>query len=144
TLSTFHSAKGLEFSSVFMIDLVQGTIPSDEDEGDLAAMEEARRLFYVGMTRAKSRLELLSYRTMDGKTKEDSKFMNEVRGILMKPDEMNKSNKPKLKKADLSIPLDPDGVAERKELAEGMLVTHRVFGRGVIESISKRKFKFVL
>ncbi|GKV55891.1 DNA helicase [Sporosarcina sp. NCCP-2222] len=134
TLSTFHSAKGLEFSRVFMIDLVQGIIPSEEDEGDLASLEEARRLFYVGMTRAKRRLELLSYRTLDGKTKEDSKFMNEVRGILMNPDELKK---PKLKKADLSIPLDPDGVGERKELAEGMIVTHRVFGRGVIESIGE-------
>ncbi|QTD42650.1 ATP-dependent helicase [Sporosarcina sp. Te-1] len=132
TLSTFHSAKGLEFSRVFLIDLVKGIIPSEEDELEISAMEEARRLFYVGMTRAKRKLELLSYRAMDGKTKEDSKFLNEVRGILMKSEE---TKKPQIKKADLTIPLDPDGVADRDELADGMIVTHRVFGRGVIESI---------
>ena len=83
TLSTFHSAKGLEFKRVFMIDLVKGIIPSEEDETDPMLLEEARRLFYVGMTRAKKRLELLSYREANGKTKEDSRFLNEVRGILM-------------------------------------------------------------
>ncbi|WP_347178032.1 ATP-dependent helicase [Sporosarcina thermotolerans] len=87
TLSTFHSAKGLEFRRVFMIDLVKGIIPSEEDETDPLLMEEARRLFYVGMTRAKDRLELLSYQKQNGKTKEDSRFVNEVRGIVMKPEE---------------------------------------------------------
>ena len=67
TLSTFHSAKGLEFRRVFMIDLLKGIIPSEEDEGDVAMLEEARRLFYVGMTRAKERLELLSYGQDEGK-----------------------------------------------------------------------------
>ena len=82
TLSTFHSAKGLEFRRVFMIDLLKGIIPSEEDESDTAMLEEARRLFYVGMTRAKERLELLSYGQDEGKPKEDSRFLNEVRGLL--------------------------------------------------------------
>lgn len=132
TLSTFHSAKGLEFRRVFMIDLVKGIIPSEEDEMDIMMLEEARRLFYVGMTRAKERLELLSYREANGKSKEDSRFLNEVRGILMKPDE--KSNE-KLKKADLSTLPDPDGISNRTALSVGMHVTHRVFGRGVIQEI---------
>ena len=51
-------------------------------------LEEARRLFYVGMTRAKERLELLSYGQDEGKTKEDSRFLNEVRGLLLKPGEV--------------------------------------------------------
>ena len=54
---------------------------------DVAALEEARRLFYVGMTRAKERLELLSYKQDEGKSKEDSRFLNEVRGLLLKPGE---------------------------------------------------------
>ncbi len=70
-----------------MIDLVKGIIPSEEDETDPMLLEEARRLFYVGMTRAKKRLELLSYREANGKTKEDSRFLNEVRGILMPSEE---------------------------------------------------------
>ncbi|WP_370644514.1 ATP-dependent helicase [Sporosarcina sp. ACRSL] len=132
TLSTFHSAKGLEFRRVFMIDLVKGIIPSEEDETDPLLLEEARRLFYVGMTRAKERLELLSYREANGKSKEDSRFLNEVRGIIMKPEERKSEI---LKKADLSIPLDPDGISKRTGLSLGMHVSHRVFGRGVIKSI---------
>lgn len=69
TLSTFHSSKGLEFGRVFMIDLQKGIIPSEEDEQDVRTLEEARRLFYVGMTRAKNRLELLSFREDEGKKK---------------------------------------------------------------------------
>jgi len=138
TLSTFHSAKGLEFRRVFMIDLVKGIIPSEEDETDLMLLEEARRLFYVGMTRAKDRLELLSYREANGKTKEDSRFLNEVRGILMKPEEKSSE---KLKKADLSTLPDPDGIGNRTGLSVGMHVLHRVFGRGVINGIGEEDIR---
>ncbi|MCM3710235.1 ATP-dependent helicase [Sporosarcina luteola] len=138
TLSTFHSAKGLEFRRVFMIDLVKGIIPSEEDELDPLMLEEARRLFYVGMTRAKERLELLSYREANGKTKEDSRFLNEVRGILMKPEERKSE---KLKKADLSTLPDPDGISDRTVLSVGMHVMHRVFGRGVIKGIGEENIR---
>ncbi|WP_342537708.1 ATP-dependent helicase [Sporosarcina sp. FSL K6-1540] len=131
TLSTFHSAKGLEFRRVFMIDLLKGVIPSEEDESDVAMLEEARRLFYVGMTRAKNRLELLSYGQDEGKLKEDSRFLNEVRGLLLKPGEANKEQKPvKIKKA--SIALNPDGIQDSDELAVGTAVKHRVFGQGEV------------
>ena len=138
TLSTFHSAKGLEFRRVFMIDLVKGIIPSEEDETDPMLLEEARRLFYVGMTRAKERLELLSYREANGKSKEDSRFLNEVRGILTKPE---KKNTEKLQKADLSTLPDPDGIDNRTELSVGMHVLHRVFGRGVINGIGEEDIR---
>ncbi|WP_432360096.1 ATP-dependent helicase [Sporosarcina sp. UB5] len=138
TLSTFHSAKGLEFRRVFMIDLVKGIIPSEEDETDTMLLEEARRLFYVGMTRAKERLELLSYREANGKSKEDSRFLNEVRGILMKPEEKTAE---KLKKVDLSTLPDPDGIATRTALSVGMHVMHRVFGRGVINGIGEEEIR---
>ncbi|MGG0667369.1 ATP-dependent helicase [Lederbergia citrisecunda] len=138
TLSTFHSAKGLEFRRVFMIDLVKGIIPSEEDETDPMLLEEARRLFYVGMTRAKERLELLSYREANGKSKEDSRFLNEVRGILMKP-EARKTEK--VKKADLSTLPDPNGISDRNELSVGMHILHRVFGRGVINGIRDEEIR---
>ena len=138
TLSTFHSAKGLEFRRVFMIDLVKGIIPSEEDETDLMMLEESRRLFYVGMTRAKERLELLSYREANGKTKEDSRFLNEVRGILMKPEEKKAE---KLKKADLSTLPDPDGIGDRTSLFVGMHVLHRVFGRGIVNEIGEEDIR---
>lgn len=85
-LSTFHGAKGLEFDRVYMIDLTEGVIPSSEDirkhdKGESADMEEAVRLFYVGMTRAKRHLELISYRKKDGAAVVESRFMTAVRSF---------------------------------------------------------------
>ncbi len=59
TLITLHSAKGLEFSVVFMIAMEEGVLPHVRSFDDPAQMEEERRLCYVGMTRAKERLYLL-------------------------------------------------------------------------------------
>ncbi|CAM3248284.1 ATP-dependent helicase [Filibacter tadaridae] len=131
TLSTLHSAKGLEFRRVFMIDLLKGIIPADEDEGDIAMLEEARRLFYVGVTRAKEKLELLSYGQSEGKSKEDSKFVNEVRSLLLKPNKLQKEQQP-VREAKASIPLNPNGIQDKKELTVGTIVMHRVFGQGEI------------
>jgi DNA helicase-2/ATP-dependent DNA helicase PcrA len=58
TLMTLHGAKGLEFESVFITGLEDGLFPISRSLGDDAKLEEERRLFYVGMTRAKSRLTL--------------------------------------------------------------------------------------
>jgi DNA helicase-2/ATP-dependent DNA helicase PcrA len=55
-LSTIHSAKGLEWDSVFVIHVADGNIPSDMATGDEEEIEEERRLLYVAMTRAKNRL----------------------------------------------------------------------------------------
>lgn len=137
TLSTFHSAKGLEFDRVFMIDLQKGIIPSEEDEKDRATLEEARRLFYVGMTRAKKRLELLSFREDEGKKKEDSRFLNEVRGIVT-PAKPNVKDQRQMKSSPVkntTIPLNPNGIQHRHELIVGTEVVHRVFGKGTILSI---------
>ncbi|MDF2723777.1 MAG: ATP-dependent helicase [Paenibacillus sp.] len=87
TLSTFHSAKGLEFDRVYMIDLIEGIIPSAEDTKKKQAamydmMEEAARLFYVGMTRARTHLELIAYRERDQKKVNDSLFLTEVGSII--------------------------------------------------------------
>ncbi|WP_342514899.1 ATP-dependent helicase [Sporosarcina sp. FSL K6-1522] len=131
TLSTFHSAKGLEFRRVFMIDLLKGIIPSEEDEHEQATLEEARRLFYVGMTRAKERLELLSYGQDEGKTKEDSRFVNEVRGLLLRPRPAKEEPK-SVKVTKASIPLNPEGIQDSEELTVGTTVKHRVFGQGEI------------
>ncbi len=58
TLSTIHQAKGLEWSVVFLIGLCDGMFPHQRvlDEGDQDGLEEERRLFYVGITRAKDQL----------------------------------------------------------------------------------------
>lgn len=60
TLSTIHSAKGLEWKAVLMIDLVEDRFPSHHAQVRQEDFEEERRLFYVGCTRAKEILELYS------------------------------------------------------------------------------------
>jgi DNA helicase II / ATP-dependent DNA helicase PcrA len=58
-LSTIHSAKGQEWKSVFVLNCVDGCIPSDLAVGSTAEIEEERRLLYVAMTRAKDHLHLV-------------------------------------------------------------------------------------
>jgi DNA helicase II / ATP-dependent DNA helicase PcrA len=59
-LSTIHSAKGQEWKSVFVLNVVDGCIPSDLGAGTTAELEEERRLLYVAMTRAKDDLHLIT------------------------------------------------------------------------------------
>ncbi|MCV3766494.1 ATP-dependent helicase [Rhizobium sp. TRM95796] len=59
-LSTIHSAKGQEWRSVFMLNVVDGCIPSDLGTGTTAELEEERRLLYVGMTRPRDSLHLVT------------------------------------------------------------------------------------
>jgi DNA helicase-2/ATP-dependent DNA helicase PcrA len=58
-LSTIHSAKGQEWKSVFVLNVVDGCMPSDLGAGTTAEIEEERRLLYVAMTRAKDDLHLV-------------------------------------------------------------------------------------
>jgi DNA helicase II / ATP-dependent DNA helicase PcrA len=58
-LSTIHSAKGQEWRSVFILNVVDGCIPSDLSTGSADEIEEERRLLYVAMTRAKDHLHLM-------------------------------------------------------------------------------------
>ncbi len=126
TLSTFHSSKGLEFDRVYMIDLVEGIIPTEEDTDQANLLEEARRLFYVGMTRAKKHLELISYDS-------ESRFVDEVRDVAV-------AAKPPVKRAPVKaqqpvkvkVPDNPNAVQQGSELEVGTTVRHRVFGAGEI------------
>jgi DNA helicase II / ATP-dependent DNA helicase PcrA len=58
-LSTIHSAKGQEWKSVYLLNVVDGCMPSDLGAGTSAEIEEERRLLYVAMTRAKDELHLV-------------------------------------------------------------------------------------
>ena len=58
-LSTIHSAKGQEWKSVYVLNVVDGCMPSDLGAGTSAELEEERRLLYVAMTRAKDDLHLI-------------------------------------------------------------------------------------
>ena len=58
-LSTIHSAKGQEWAAVFLLNTVDGCLPSDLATGSTPEIEEERRLLYVAMTRAKDQLHLM-------------------------------------------------------------------------------------
>ena len=60
TLSTIHRAKGLEWNIVFIPMLSENLFPSNKVKNNVEAFEEERRVFYVGITRAKERLFLIS------------------------------------------------------------------------------------
>lgn len=77
TLSTMHSAKGLEFKSVFIMDANQGITPYKKAVLD-KDIEEERRLFYVGMTRAKEDLNICSVEELHNKASEVSQFVIEA------------------------------------------------------------------
>ena len=84
TLATLHSAKGLEFERVYLIDVNEGMTPYKKAvlEPDI---EEERRLFYVGMTRAKEHLTLCSVKNIRNKEVEISRFLREA-GAQIAPD----------------------------------------------------------
>ena len=86
TLMTLHSAKGLEFPVVFLVGMEEGIFPGYKSIGEPKALEEERRLFYVGITRAKQYLYLTcaKHRTIFGSTSYNliSRFVEEI------PDEL--------------------------------------------------------
>ena len=82
TLMTLHSAKGLEFPTVFLVGMEEGIFPGYKSIGEPKELEEERRLFYVGITRAKQYLYLTcaKRRTIFGSTSYNaiSRFVKEI------------------------------------------------------------------
>jgi DNA helicase-2/ATP-dependent DNA helicase PcrA len=147
TFSTFHSAKGLEFERVYMIDLIDGVIPSKEDRekesnGSPGQMEEAVRLFYVGMTRAKLELELIAYKEKAGEKTKESPFVARVSRIL---------NPPKPVPAQVKVrrtgpvtgrggaALNPNAITDASSLQVGQVIKHKVLGRGEIVELTEER-----
>jgi len=123
TLTTIHSAKGLEWEEVIVIDLVEGIIPEREtikaeQSGQKELIEEERRLFYVGMTRAKRHLTLCSVDYYHQKRVKVSRFVREVSHVLSgkNPQEISKNEQPTL----------------QSDLVAGLVVQHKAFGEGAI------------
>lgn len=87
TFATLHSAKGLEFSEVYIVDVNEGIMPYKK--AVLAKeVEEERRMFYVGMTRAKRNLTLCSVQNLNNKNMEGSRFLKEC---MQKKDDSQKN-----------------------------------------------------
>jgi DNA helicase II / ATP-dependent DNA helicase PcrA len=84
SLMTLHTAKGLEFPVVFIMGLEDGLFPHNRSIMEAPQLEEERRLFYVGMTRAEHKLYLTSTRfrryfgNMDQQISEPSRFLAEI------------------------------------------------------------------
>lgn len=148
TLSTLHSAKGLEFDTVYMMDLNEGVIPSRQDTEQAETMEEAVRLFYVGMTRARKTLYLLSTEQWFGQSVMASRF---VRQLSTEP--VNARNSLSQVKAT-QVKVAPkqrnhasyaDAISDPAQLKAGVRIEHMQFGSGEILSNdgSKLKINFV-
>ncbi|HOQ36424.1 MAG TPA: UvrD-helicase domain-containing protein [Acetivibrio sp.] len=122
-LSTIHSSKGLEFERVYMIDLVDGQFPTAKsisalEEGNRSLMEEEVRLFYVGITRAKKHLELITFSKTNNKNSSVSRFFHKL----------------KLAQAKFLY----------SEISEGTLIKHIKFGPGVVIRIDEDKDLIVI
>jgi len=87
TLLTLHAAKGLEFGAVFIVGLDDGIIPHSRSFDEPEQMEEERRLFYVGITRAKDKLYLLRAIQRGGRGMAEetfpSRFMDDIPETLL-------------------------------------------------------------
>mgnify|MGYP000712051445 CR=1 FL=1 len=99
TLMTLHSAKGLEYPVVFLVGVEDGIFPGEQSATTIEGLEEERRLFYVGITRAKKILfiTLASKRTLFGYTSynKPSRFLKEI------PKELTKKNVEKVENSTL-------------------------------------------
>jgi hypothetical protein len=87
-LLTLHSTKGLEFSRVYIVGVEDKQLPGVSPKGATAPaiIEEARRLLYVGITRAKDRLVMTHVRERNGRPSEGHRFMDEMGIAPSRPD----------------------------------------------------------
>lgn len=115
-LSTIHGVKGMEFNNVFIINCNEGVIPHINSMP--LGLEEERRLFYVGITRAIDNLNIYSTKKLKGKGREVSRFISEC-GINI-PEELNGEK-------DCGC-----------DFEVGQFVTHRAFGKGKITNKEAR------
>ncbi|WP_242835853.1 ATP-dependent helicase [Butyrivibrio sp. FCS014] len=141
-LSTIHSSKGLEYDSVILIDVINGVFPTkvfrEKDRSattqDRRDFEEERRIFYVGMTRARERLNIFKYddaasvfvKELTGKEKEKTE-VKKRKATLKEPTMLLKKKKPKTAAAPAEIP---------EQLIIGERVTQSKYGEGTIIDVS--------
>jgi DNA helicase II / ATP-dependent DNA helicase PcrA len=139
SLLTLHASKGLEFPVVFLVGLEQGLFPNYRSMNDPAALEEERRLCYVGITRARERL-YLTYareRRLYGSREPAlrSQFLDELPEELMAS--QRKSQMAYIQRA--SANLQKGAARGKKEVTEnwqvGDRVLHKTFGIGEITHI---------
>jgi len=130
-LMTLHSAKGLEFPSIFLVGMEEGLFPHQRSSDDLRQLEEERRLCYVGITRAKKKLTLTytEYRRLHGSDyyPQPSRFIGEIPSELLNEVRLGGSVTESLFRKKNTKSTNEDG-----KLTLGQRVSHSKFGEGVI------------
>lgn len=133
TLMTMHSAKGLEFKVVFLVGMEDGIFPHQNAFFESQGLEEERRLCYVGITRAKEKLYISNAkrRMLYGKDviNPPSRFIKEIDDSLLEIENKNMFEEEKIDKKKY---YRDDDV----EFHDGDVITHDVYGKGVIVSIN--------
>jgi DNA helicase-2/ATP-dependent DNA helicase PcrA len=149
TLMSLHSAKGLEFDNVFIVGLEEGLFPLQKAMTDPMELEEERRLFYVGATRARKRLFLSTATTRFrfGEVQSmPSRFIKEIPEPLIDRRDWRirqhyeyAPDQPGLFAAAAASSANPNGKGERyydyddeSPFKVGRIVSHPTFGRGKI------------
>lgn len=162
TLMTLHSAKGLEFPVVFITGLEEGLMPFFSSSLDKKDLEEERRLYYVGITRAMKKLYLsyanIRYRFGDISYQSPSRFLEEIDAALVETKENRRreyssspgrsekqsSNGPEIpSRLDLDRQYFTDAMPDYENFSDGPdkfrvggIVEHEMFGKGKIVALS--------
>jgi DNA helicase-2/ATP-dependent DNA helicase PcrA len=139
TLMTLHTAKGLEFPTVFLTGMEENVFPHSRSLGDPSEIEEERRLAYVGLTRARKNLFLSRATTRfafgSPTYNSPSRFLSEIPEeiIQWKAPEIRLKSKPNPKVAPTGIRATPN---ENLNLEIGDRVLHQTFGMGTVIALT--------
>ncbi|HWI50711.1 MAG TPA: 3'-5' exonuclease [Symbiobacteriaceae bacterium] len=127
----------MEWERVWLLSAVEGALPHRYtiESGSQAAMEEERRLFYVGMTRAKDMLLVSAPAHMLGQDAPISRFVRES-GIWAPPPVLKRVERRGAAAPAPAAPLPPPLPAE--DYAPGVICFHAKFGNGVIDRVDER------
>jgi DNA helicase-2/ATP-dependent DNA helicase PcrA len=133
---TLHNAKGLEFRAVFMLGLEEGIFPHSRSLEE-NAVEEERRLCYVGMTRAKERLTLThsARRSLYGRTDANlpSRFLDELPAEAIARERLAPASWSGYGATAATRAVEPR--ADIPELSTGDAVRHHTLGAGIVTRI---------
>lgn len=143
TLTTVHSAKGLEFRYVFFVGLDEGVFPSYGSMDDDEVLEEERRVAYVGMTRAKEKLYLTSVRErlLYGYTNiyRPSRFVLEfARGLKHFQNDWLDEEEKEGKTKEVEVKVKQTTIRNDTDYKVGDKILHKVYGEGTIVGINNQ------